>query len=141
MTALLLLMLSVSGASLLLHSAALTHQLRQEASSAAVRWVERGYVRTAACRVVAASVYVAAAALQVAGVRFSGYGSLSTEALIIFTAVQGIWVANSIMDIRIRMRLSRAAPPPQPGPDAAMSADMERLQRPAPDPRPGGKDS
>lgn len=103
--ALLLLMLLVSWTSLVLQTAALVHLWRQRAAYAAERLAGRGYVRTAACRVVAAAVYSGVALLAVLGVQIPGAGTLGPEALIVFTAVQGIWLANSALDIRVRRRL------------------------------------
>lgn len=59
-----------------------------------------GYLRTVACRVLAATIYVV-----VAGIQFAGSGTLSAEALIVFTSVQALWVCNSLLDIRIRRTL------------------------------------
>jgi hypothetical protein len=64
--------------------------------------VGAGYLRTVGCRVLAATLYVAVAAVQLAG-----DGALSAEALTVFTAVQAIWLANSLLDIRIRRNLAR----------------------------------
>lgn len=64
-----------------------------------------GYLRTVACRVLAATIYVVVAATQL-----SGSGTLSAEALIVFTAVQVIWQVNSVMDIRIRRSLAGEPP-------------------------------
>lgn len=65
-----------------------------------------GYLRTVACRVLAATVYVVVAAIQLAG-----DGTLSAEALIVFTSVQAIWILNSLLDIRIRRTLGRSGRP------------------------------
>jgi hypothetical protein len=75
----------------------------QRARTPAEELVGNGYLRTAACRVLAATIYTVVAAIQLAGA-----GTLSAEALIVFTSVQAIWVTNSAMDIRIRRALSRA---------------------------------
>jgi hypothetical protein len=117
---LLLLMLAVSCASLILQSAALAHLWRQQASYDAERRAGRGYVRTAACRVLAACIYTAAAALGVARVRIPGAGILGPEALVVFTVVQAIWLANSAMDIRVRQLLRKRG--------SNLSADAERLR-------------
>lgn len=61
-----------------------------------------GYLRTVGCRVLAATVYVVVAAVQLAG-----DGTLSFEALVVFTAVQTLWWVNSLADIRIRRTLSQ----------------------------------
>jgi hypothetical protein len=102
---LLLLMLAVSWTSLVLQAAATTHLLRQHARYPAERLAGRGYTRTATCRVLAAAVYVTVAMLQADGIQVPGAGGLSPEALVVFTAVQGIWLVNSAMDIRVRRRL------------------------------------
>jgi hypothetical protein len=64
-----------------------------------------GYLRTVACRVLAATVYVTVAAIQLAGA-----GTLSFEALIVFVSVQLLWMGNSLMDIRIRRALAQGRP-------------------------------
>lgn len=102
---LLLAMLLVSWTSLVAQAAAMTHLWRQRARSDAEELAGRGYVRTAACRVGAAAVYVTVALLAVIGVQVPGAGGLSPEALVVFTAVQGIWLVNSALDIRVRRRL------------------------------------
>lgn len=103
--ALLLIMLLVSWTSLVLQAAAAVLLWRQRAGYAAERLAGRGYVRTAACRVLAACVYVTVALLDATGVQVPGAGGLSPEALVVFTAVQAIWLANSAMDIRVRRQL------------------------------------
>jgi hypothetical protein len=62
-----------------------------------------GYRRTVACRILAAAVYVIVASVQLAG-----DGSLSGEALIVFSAIQLLWQVNSLLDVRIRRALSQA---------------------------------
>jgi len=109
--ALLLLMLLVSWTSLVLQSGALVHLRRQHASYAAEGLAGRGYVRTAACRVLAAAVYSAVALLDIIGVRIPGAGTLSPEALIVFSGVQAIWLVNSALDIRVRRQLARHRSP------------------------------
>jgi hypothetical protein len=96
-----LLLLLVSCASLALQAAALIRIATRHPGTDAEGLVSRGYVRTIACRVAAAVTYTAAAAVQVAG-----SGSLSAEALIVFACVQGLWVSNSLLDIRMRRRLA-----------------------------------
>ena len=64
--------------------------------------VGSGYIRTIACRVLAATIYVV-----VAGIQFAGSGTLSAEALIVFVGVQFLWACNSLLDVRIRRSLSR----------------------------------
>lgn len=102
---LLLLMLLVSWTSLVLQAAAMVHLWFQRATYAAEELAGHGYVRTAACRVVAASIYSAAALLSVLGVRIPGAGTLSPEALIVFVIVQGLWLFNTGMDIKVRWQL------------------------------------
>lgn len=106
---LLLLMLLVSWASLVLQSAALVHLCRQRASYAAEKLAGHGYVRTAACRVLAACIYVTVALLDAAGVQVPGAGTLGPESLIVLTLVQAIWLANTAMDIRVRRQLAQRA--------------------------------
>lgn len=103
--ALLLVMLLVSWTSLVLQGAAMVHLLWQRASYKAEELAGRGYVRTAACRVLAAAVYVAIALMQFAGVRIPGSGGVTPEALVVLSAVQLIWIVNSALDIRVRRQL------------------------------------
>ena len=100
---LLLLMLLVSWSSLILQSFALAHLLRKRATYDAEKVAGRGYVRTAACRVLAASIYVTVALLQIAGVTAHG---LTRETVVIFTFVQVIWLTNAAADISIRRKLT-----------------------------------
>jgi hypothetical protein len=102
---LVLLFLLVSCLSMTLQAVALARLAARRAGAAAEGMVAAGYVRTAACRVLAATVYVAVAAVQLAG-----DGSLTAEALIVFTAIQVLWQVNSLMDIRIRRALSEPGP-------------------------------
>jgi len=102
---LLILMLLVSWTSLVLQAAALGCQRAQRASYRAERIAGRGYVRTAFCRVLAAVIYVTVALLQLAGVQISGAGTLSPEALVVFTTVQIIWITNAGLDVRARRQL------------------------------------
>ena len=102
---LVLVMLLVSWTSLLLQAAAAIHLMRQRASYSAEKIAGRGYVRTVMCRVLASSVYCAVALLAVLGVRVPGGGTLDPEALVVFTGIQGIWLVNSVMDIRVRRQL------------------------------------
>lgn len=105
--ALLLLMLLVSWTSLVLQAAAMLHLRRQRASQEAERLAGHGYVRTAACRVLAACVYVTVALLDAVGVQVPGAGTLGPESLVVLTVVQAIWLCNTAMDIRVRHRLAR----------------------------------
>jgi hypothetical protein len=108
---LLFLMLLVSCTSLGLQSAAMIHLRRQRSSYAAEQIAGHGYVRTAACRVVAASIYVAVAFLDLVGVRVPGSGGLSPESLVVLTVIQSLWLFNTAMDIRVRQRLARRKGP------------------------------
>jgi len=101
---LLLLMLLVSWTSLVLQAAAAVHLWRQRNEPG--RLAGRGYLRTAACRVLAACIYVTVAVLQATGVQVPGAGSLGPEALVVFSAVQFIWITNSAMDIAVRRKLA-----------------------------------
>lgn len=100
---LVLVFLVVSCVSLAFQVLAFTRLAVQRAATPAEELVGGGYLRTVACRVLAAVIYVVVAAVQLAGA-----GTLSPEALIVFTAVQAIWQANSLMDIRIRRALGQA---------------------------------
>lgn len=103
---LLLLMLLVSWTSLILQSVAAWYLWRQRNEPG--RIAGHGYIRTSACRVLAACLYVTVAMLQVLGIQVPGAGGLSAEALFVFTVVQIIWLTNSFMDMRIRHRLAEA---------------------------------
>lgn len=107
--ALLLLMLLVSWTSLVLQGAALAHLWRQRATYGAEELAGHGYVRTAACRVLAAAIYSAIALLAILGVRIPGAGTLGPEALVVFVAVQTIWLSNTALDIRVRRKLRSRA--------------------------------
>lgn len=105
--ALLAMMLAVSCTSLVLQAAALAHLVRQRATYGAERLAGGGYVRTACCRVAAAAAYVTVAVLDAAGVQVPGAGGVSAEALVVLTAVQLLWLANSALDIRLRAQLRK----------------------------------
>jgi hypothetical protein len=107
--ALLLLMLLVSWTSLVLQGAALIHLWRQRATYGAEKLAGHGYVRTAACRVLAAAIYSAIALLAVFGVRIPGAGTLGPEALAVLVTVQAIWLSNTALDIRVRRKLRNHA--------------------------------
>jgi hypothetical protein len=94
--------LAVSCVSLVLQVLSFIRLAVQRAGSDVERLVGDGYLRTVACRVLAATVYVVVAAVQLAGA-----GTLSGEAVIVFTAVQSLWVGNSLLDIRIRRKLGK----------------------------------
>jgi hypothetical protein len=100
---LVLVFLLVSCLSLVFQVLAFARLAIQRATSTAEELAGGGYLRTVACRVLAATIYVVVAAVQLAG-----DGSLSAEALIVFTAVQLIWVTNSLLDIRVRRALGRS---------------------------------
>lgn len=97
---LVVLFLAVSCLSLAFQVAALARLASRRAGTPAEVLVSGGYLRTVACRVLAAMAYVVVAAVQLAG-----DGSLSAEALTVFTAVQILWWLNSLADIRIRRHL------------------------------------
>lgn len=104
---LLLLYLLVSWTSLVLQGAALVHLLRQRAVCRAEQVAGPGYIRTAACRVAAAAIYVTIALLQVAGARIPGSGGVTPEALVVLSAVQVLWLTNAALDIRVRRQLRK----------------------------------
>jgi hypothetical protein len=106
MPGLVLMFLLVSCVSLAFQVLAFARLAVQRAVTPAEELVGGGYLRTVACRVLAAVIYVVVAAVQLAG-----DGTLSAEALIVFAAVQAIWQVNSLMDIRVRRALSRAGRP------------------------------
>lgn len=103
---LVLLFLLVSCLSLAFQVAALIRLTAWRPGSRAEVLAGRGYTRTAACRVAAAVAYVTVAAVQLAGT-----GTLSAEALAVFTAVQALWIGNSLADIRVRRALSETGRP------------------------------
>jgi hypothetical protein len=103
---LVLVFLLVSCLSLVSQLLALRHLAVQQARTPSEALAAGGYRRTVLCRVIAATVYVVVAAIQL-----SGSGTLSFEALVVFTSVQGIWITNSLLDIRIRRSLSQAGKP------------------------------
>jgi hypothetical protein len=80
--------------------AALIRLAARRAGTDVEELVSAGYIRTTACRVIAAMTYTVVAAVQLAGA-----GSLTAEALVVFAAIQALWVSNSLLDIRIRRRL------------------------------------
>ena len=100
-------MLLVSWTSLILQGIAAVLLWRQRNDPG--RLAGHGYLRTAACRVLAAAIYVTVALLQVLGVQVPGAGDLSPEALVVFTVVQILWFLNSAMDIRVRRQLRGGA--------------------------------
>jgi hypothetical protein len=98
---LVVLFLAVSCVSLMLQVLAFWRLVVQRAESATEKLVGDGYLRTVGCRVLAATVYVVVAAVQLAGA-----GTLTSEALVVFTVIQTLWVTNSLADITIRRKLS-----------------------------------
>jgi hypothetical protein len=109
---LLLATIVVSWTSLTVHVLALAHHVRTRPETRAEQIVRAGYARTAACRVAAAIVYAGSALLQAAGVRIPGAGILTPEALVIFTAVNGLWLVNSAGDIGVRRRVRESGHEP-----------------------------
>lgn len=103
---LVLVFLLVSCVSFVLQVLAFVRLVARRARTATEELVAGGYMRTVGCRVLAATVYVVVAAVQLAG-----DGTLSAEALIVFASVQGIWLLNSLADIRIRRTLSNTERP------------------------------
>lgn len=106
------LMLIVSAASLASQAVAIILLRHQEAVHPAERTAGRGYVRTVTSRIGLAVVYVTMAALAVGGVQVPGSGGLSPESLIVFTAAQAVWLANSVGDVAALRRI-RAESAPQ----------------------------
>lgn len=98
--------MAVSVLSLLIQSAGFHRMLRQVGPNTPPL-VRRGMLRTAACRVAASVLYV------VLGVMALLQGAATPVlALVIFTAVQVLWQANAVADIRLRRRLDG---PPRAG--------------------------
>ena len=97
-----LVFLLVSCLSLVFQAAAFVRLAGRRARTPVEQLVSTGYLRTVACRVLAAAIYVAVATVQ-----FAGAGTLSAEALIVFTLVQIIWQVNSLLDIGIRRKLGQ----------------------------------
>lgn len=98
--------LVVSCLSMILQILAFVRLVARRASTPAEELAAGGYVRTVTCRILAATIYVVVAAVQLAG-----DGTLSAEALIVFALVQTLWWLNSLADIRIRGRLGRQEGP------------------------------
>ena len=92
--------LAVSCLSLVLQVVSFGRLAVQRAGSPTEKLVGDGYLRTIACRVLAATVYVVVAAVQLAGA-----GTLTGEALVVFASVQILWQLNSLADIAIRRKL------------------------------------
>lgn len=102
---LVLVFLLVSCLSLVFQTLAFVRLATRRARTPTEELVGSGYLRTVGCRVLAATVYVA-----VAGIQLAGAGTLSFEALVVFTGVQLLWIGNSLMDIRIRRTLAQGRP-------------------------------
>jgi hypothetical protein len=102
MPSLVLLFLVVSCLSLVLQVLAFVRLALRRARTATEELVSGGYLRTVLCRVVAATIYVVVGAVQLAG-----DGTLTAEALVVFTSVSILWQINSLLDLRIRRALSR----------------------------------
>ncbi len=114
---LLLVFLLVSCLSLAFQAAALGRLTGRRSRTQAEGLAAAGYVRTVACRVLAAAVYAVAAAVQLAGT-----GTLSAEALVVFTAVQLLWWLNSLADIRVRRALAQSGGPVPDAPREQLAA-------------------
>jgi hypothetical protein len=99
---LVVLFLIVSCLSMVFQLLAFVRLALRRAHTPAEELVSGGYLRTVACRVLAATVYTVVAAVQLAG-----DGTLSAEALVVFAAVQTLWWLNSLADIRIRRQLGQ----------------------------------
>lgn len=104
---LVLMFLLVSCLSMVLQLLAFVRLALRRAHTPAEELVSSGYLRTVACRVLAAVIYVVVAAVQLAG-----DGTLSAEALVVFASVQILWWLNSLADIRIRRQLGQQGRPP-----------------------------
>lgn len=96
----------VSCLSLMLQVMAFIRLSASRAETPVEELVGGGYLRTIGCRVLAATTYAV-----VAGIQLAGAGTLSAEALSVFTGVQAIWLLNSLADIRIRRALSQEGKP------------------------------
>ena len=99
---LVLVFLLVSCVSMAFQTLAFIRLAARHARTPTEELVGGGYLRTVGCRVLAATVYVVVAAVQLAG-----EGTLSAEALIVFASIQGLWLLNSLSDVRIRRTLAR----------------------------------
>lgn len=97
--------LIVSLISLLVQGLSLWRLLSQQAVMSTVgRKAAKGLKRTSMSRVVAAMAYVIAAIYSLVGPELTALLSLIT-----FSAVQVMWQANAIADVRLRRRLSNPA--------------------------------
>jgi hypothetical protein len=98
---LVLVFLLVSCVSFVLQVLAFIRLVARRAHTATEELVSGGYLRTVACRILAATTYVVVAAIQLAG-----DGTLTFEALVVWIGLQILWLLNSLGDIRIRRSLS-----------------------------------
>jgi hypothetical protein len=103
MPALVLLLLLVSCVSWVFQVVALGRMAARQARTPLEALVGGAHLRTVACRVLATTVYVVVAAVQLAG-----DGTLTAEALVVFASVQALWITNTILDLRLRRTLSQA---------------------------------
>lgn len=95
--------LAVSSVSLLVYVTALRKLLhRPPNATGGARLAYRGLLRTSASRVVVASAYTTLGAVTA----FGGPWTQATLALGVFTAVQLIWQANAVADVRLKARLA-----------------------------------
>lgn len=113
--------LLISCLSLVLQMLAFVRMAMRRARTPVEELVGGGYLRTIGCRVLAATVYVV-----VAGIQLAGSGSLSAEALIVFTTVQALWISNSLLDIRIRRTLTQPGGTDAGGRSPAARTDRRR---------------
>lgn len=86
------------------------HRLRAWGAKAAGRDhdVHRGLVRTTACRVAAALIYIG---FGITALLVRDPVRVAALSLIVFTFVQLVWQANSVADLRLRRKLAEAAVP------------------------------
>lgn len=95
-----LVFLAVSLAALAWQSIALARLIRRSPGGGAMRLTHRGLLRTARCRVGAAALYVGLATVLL-------FTSTSPYlALIVFAFVQGLWMWNAWLDVRLRRKLT-----------------------------------
>ena len=111
-----LVFLAVSLVSLSVQGVSLVRLLRR---GAVAGLAYRGLLRTSGCRAAAAASYVAFGVVALAVPALA-----ASLALVIFTAVQVLWMSNSVLDVRLRGRLAteEGTAPPNP----------HRLRQPAP---------
>ncbi len=105
MTVLAVVFLAVSILSLTIQVAGLRRMLPTGETSPLVR---RGMRRTATSRVVASATYVA-----LAGAGLAAQNSFPGASLVVFTAVQLMWIVNARLDVQLRRRLDGIPPPPR----------------------------